>query len=77
MTVLVIGNNYWGHGQTLVEAKKNFRRFGGQLSLGYTVVEFDADQEFDGVDQMGYVHWRNADGSDREPQSREIKARKR
>ena len=77
MTVLVIGNNVWGHAEDLKKAKQNFTAHGGRLSLGYTVVEFDEGQRFAGVDQMGYVHWHNDDGSDREPKSREIKARKR
>lgn len=58
ITVVVIGHHYWGKGETLPEAKANFRRFGGRLSLGYRILEFDAETEFLGVDDMGYYRWK-------------------
>lgn len=73
MSFLVIGNCRWGHGDDLATAKKNFKAQGGQLSLGYTIVEFAADQEFTGVDPMGYVHWK---GNRADPVSTEVKPRK-
>ena len=57
-THVVIGNGSWGSGDTLAEAKANFRRHHGRLSDGYVALTFDADTEFVGVDQMGYVHWK-------------------
>jgi hypothetical protein len=57
MSVLVIGNHYWGHAEDLATAKKNFRQQGGQLSLGYSIFEFGS-LEFRGVTQMGYIQWK-------------------
>lgn len=71
---LVIGNHYWGRGNDLATAKKNFREQGGQMSKGYTILEFGPDQEFMGVDPVfGQVSWKNDDGSDREPKATEVK----
>lgn len=69
---LVAGGHRWGVGDTLTEAKANFRRQGGRLCDGYEVVVFDADTRFHGVDQAGRFHYRgNA------PTRTEVKARKR
>ena len=79
MSVLVIGNHYWGHGSDLADAKKIFTNHGGRLSLGYTIVEFTDGIEFDGVDQMGGVHWRDkqwVEGAEvRSPKMTEVKPR--
>lgn len=78
-TVLVIGNHYWGHDKDLESAKKNFTSQGGKLSLGYTIVEFTDGIEFNGVDQMGGVHWKDekwTEGTEpREPKVTDIPAR--
>lgn len=55
--VVVIGNHYWGSGETLAAAKAEFRRQGGKLSNGYAEVVFGDGSEFQGVDQMGRVSW--------------------
>jgi len=77
MTVLVIGNHYWGHGKDLADAKKIFTKEGGKLSLGYTIVEFTDGVEFDGVDQMGGVHWKDTQWTEgaevRSPKMTEVK----
>jgi hypothetical protein len=51
--ILIMGNRRWGVGATLAEAKRNWQAQGGRLSDGYTIITFDADTEFHGVDQMG------------------------
>ncbi len=71
-SILVIGQNRWGHGDTLAQAKKAFRAQGARLSDGYTVVEFADGQAFQGVDQLGRVHWVNDDNSTREPTSYDV-----
>lgn len=71
--IVVIGNHYWGKGETLAEAKKQFRREGGRLSLGYTILDFGTDLTFKGVDQMGRVYW---EGEGR-PTDTEVPARKK
>lgn len=72
MTFVVIGQNYWGKGDSLDEAKAAWKRQSGgsrKLTGGYTVIEFDDGQEFTGVDMFGNVTWTNADGSQRDPAS--------
>ena len=54
---LVIGMNYWGTGHDLAEAKREYKKAGGKLSNGYAIVEFPPELTFDGVDQIGQVHW--------------------
>lgn len=61
-TFVVYGAYYWGKGKTLPEAKKQFQKSGGHLSDGYTVLLFDADTIFDGVDGMGRYSYRHRDG---------------
>lgn len=56
-TVVVIGPNYWGSGDTVAAAKRRFTAEGGRLARGYVVLTFSPDSEFKGVDGMGYVHW--------------------
>lgn len=69
-TVVIIGQNYWGKGSTLAEAKKAWQRWGRKLSDGYTVLTFGDGSRFVGVDQMGRVFWEGE-----EPTEREVKAR--
>lgn len=59
-TFVAIGQHYWGSGSTEAEAKQVFRRQSSavRLGYGYTVIEFPPGIEFEGVDQMGSVHWR-------------------
>jgi hypothetical protein len=55
---VVIGFGEWGEGQTLAEAKKNFRRQGASLSDGYAILDFTAeDSEFVDVDGLGRVSY--------------------
>lgn len=37
---LVIGQQRYGYGETLLEAKANFKRLGGRLSEGYDLFDF-------------------------------------
>ena len=71
--ILIIGNHYWGKGETLEKAKAQFRREGGRLSLGYIILDFGDDLEFKGVDQMGRVYW-NGEGR---PTETEVAPRKK
>lgn len=84
MTIVVIGQHYWGKGQDVDEAKRNFKREGGSLVNGYTILEFSNGLIFRGVDQMGRVHWDDQhsnseiiNGRRREPKATEVKPRKR
>jgi hypothetical protein len=43
-----------------VEAKKKYREKGGRLSEGYTVVMFDVETEFLGVDGSHTYHWKGS-----------------
>jgi len=56
-TFVIVGQNRWGQGTSLGEAKKEFRRQGATLSGGYTIFTFDADTSFEGVDVFGRVHY--------------------
>jgi hypothetical protein len=58
MFYVVQGAHYWGAGSDLITAKRNMRAFGGRLSHGYTVMEFDAEDHFLGIDGMGYVNFK-------------------
>lgn len=57
MSYLVIGGGAFGHAEDLATAKKNFTRFGGALSRGYTIAEFGENLTFKGVDGLGRCHW--------------------
>lgn len=48
----------WGYGSDLDAAKKAFRSNGGALGRGYTVLTFDAETDFVGVDPMGRYSYR-------------------
>lgn len=60
-TYVVMGQNYWGRGKDVAEAKKNFRAQGGVLGKGYGVFYFPNTSTFEGVDQMGRLHWRGTE----------------
>lgn len=55
---VVGGQGRWGAGVDLVTAKANFRRQGGRLRDGYTIVEFHGKTEFVGVNEIGGVLYR-------------------
>ena len=77
MTVLVIGQHYWGHGEDLAAAKKNFKVEGGVLSSGYQIFEFPPELTFTGVDMIGQVHWERAEEyADMKPTVTEVKPRR-
>lgn len=44
----------YGRGADLTEAKRNFRKYGGALSKGYTVAEFGPGSALAGVGGGGY-----------------------
>lgn len=71
MSILVIGQHYWGHGNTLAEAKKNFREEGGILSKGYAIIEFRPGLTFKGVNSYGFYTWSGGG----EPTITEVKPR--
>lgn len=79
-SVLVIGQNRWGHGSDLSEAKRIFRKQGGKLANGYTIVEFSDGLKFNGVDQMGRVHWKDEKWTEgatvRDPNITEVQPKK-
>jgi len=62
--VLILGPNYWGKGDTLVEARRNFRGSGGSLNRGYIVYAFPKGLTRLYVDGMGAVAWEWEDGAD-------------
>jgi len=74
-TFLVMGQNRWGRGSSVSEAKHNFRQQGARLGYGYVLVEFPPPLEFTGVDQMGYYHWTHH-GSATQPIVTEFEPRK-
>jgi hypothetical protein len=55
---LIMGQFRYGAGLTLEEAKKNFTAHGGKLRKGLTLIKFDSDTEYLGVDQMGRYHYK-------------------
>lgn len=79
MSVLVIGQNHWGHGADLKQAKRIFTNEGGKLSNGYAIVEFTDGLKFDGVNQLGQVFWKDekwTEGTEvREPKITQVKPR--
>lgn len=59
LTSSEMGYGKWGKGSTRAEARKNAKYFGGDPTRrGMTVLTFDDETEFLGVDQMGSVHWK-------------------
>lgn len=56
-TIVIMGGHYWGSGDSLAEAKTNYRRQGGRLGDRHIVLTFDASTEFLGVDRMGRYSW--------------------
>lgn len=78
-TFVVIGQQYWGKGATVPEAKKNFREQGGRLTGGYVLLTFDAETEFIGVDAVGYLHYKRRDDKTElpnPPKQKEVKPRR-
>ena len=73
-TVLIMGSGgmygRYGTGEDVQKAKARFRREGGELRRGYTIVRFYEGTEYKGVDQMGYVHYTGP-----EPESEEVRPR--
>jgi hypothetical protein len=69
---LVVGNRRWGAGDTLADAKRQWRRHGGRLADGYTVYVFDSETKFYGVDLWGRYSF-----TGNEPTVTEVEARKR
>ena len=67
---IVAGNGYWGGGDTLAEAKREFTRQGGRLSHGYAIA---AGPGLKYVDPIGRVVY---DPSMGEFTQREVKPRK-
>lgn len=62
-TVVILGaskggyGGVWGMGENLISAKARFRREGGRLTFGYTILRFGEGAEFVGVDGFGRVSW--------------------
>lgn len=75
-TVVVGGGGYWGSGPDLAAAKARFRREGGRLSSGYTVLKFYEGTTFEGVDTMGRVYWHGDEPETIEvPRKRPVRSR--
>lgn len=56
--VLLMGQWRYGAGLDLDEAKKNFVAQGAGLTKGLTVIEFDDETEYHGVDGTGFFHFK-------------------
>lgn len=52
-TYLIVGPGYWGEGDTLDEAKLNFRRAGGKLSGKYVLYHFGERSMYGGFTMGG------------------------
>lgn len=60
-TYVIVGGGYWGKGNTVAEAKKQFRYQGGKLTGGYGIYTFDEQTVFHGIDSFGrYEYTGNA-----------------
>lgn len=66
-TFVVYGPHSWGSGDTLEEAKVNFKKNYGKLIEGYGILEFDKDTEFLGFDGLGRYTYQRRDGVDQTP----------
>ncbi len=55
---VVIAPNVWGAGASLEEAKRNVKRHGGRLNAGYTVLVFDNDTQWLGINDVGTAFWK-------------------
>jgi hypothetical protein len=72
-TFVILGSMQWGYGPTLDAAKRRWRTQGrGKLSDGYGVYTFGEGSTFEGVDNLGRVHW-----SGERPAFTEVPARTR
>jgi len=47
------GYGYWGKGDTLADAKQEFKRQGGRLNDGYAILTFSPESLFSGINSMG------------------------
>ena len=54
---VVMGAGHWGKGADLEEAKRNFRAAGGHLTGGYSILRFNDNTLFLGIDGMGSYQW--------------------
>lgn len=45
---------YWGKGDSIAAAKAEFRKYGGVLSKGYSIIEFGPGSAFVGIGGGGY-----------------------
>ncbi len=54
---VVVAPNVWGAGNDLAEAKANVKRHGGRLDAGYTVLVFDNDTQWLGINDVGTAFW--------------------
>lgn len=62
VTYLVMVPNYWGHGDTVKEAKVNCSKAGGDLRKKRVILQFPRGTQFLGVDGMGGYRYRSPDG---------------
>lgn len=60
---LVLGSGYYGQGDTLADAKREFRKVGGRLSDGYRHMEFGPAIDWTAIGPWGDVEWKTRDGS--------------
>lgn len=67
-----IGYGKWGKGETVEQARRNFRRMGGSTRHGYTILEFAEADQFKGIDSFGGVQYTGEN-----PQVTEVPARKK
>lgn len=65
-----IGYGKWGKGETVEQARRNFRKMGGSARHGYTILEFAEADQFKGIDAFGDVLYTGD-----EPQVTEVPAR--
>jgi len=73
-TFVVYGQNRWGKGDTLADAKKVFQQHGGQLSKEYAILTFDAHTTFEGVDQMGRYYFKGNEPTEKIVPARRARA---
>ena len=66
-THLVLGGGYYGQGDTLDKAKRNFRAVGGRLTDGYRHMDFGPAIDWVSIGPWGDVTWETRDGSPYDP----------
>lgn len=57
-TFVLIGQWRWAKGENLAAAKRGFTSRGATLGRGYTILEFDAETAFVGIDEAGRYHYK-------------------